>query len=47
MFRQTYNDNRYFHHIANVPGTDQYNHCFRIMRKEDINEEVKYATGNR
>jgi len=42
MFHQPYNDNLCFHRIANVPGTDQYNHYFRMMFKDDINEEVKY-----
>jgi len=42
MFHQPYNDNLCFHRIANVPGTDQYNHYFRLLYKDDINEEVKY-----
>ena len=27
--------------IAQVPGEQQYNHHFRMMREEDVNEEVK------
>lgn len=40
MFQKPYNDNLCFYRIGNVPSTDQYNHYFRMMYKEDINEEV-------
>jgi len=40
MFHKPYDDNLCFYRIGNVPGTDQYNHYFRMMYKEDINEEV-------
>jgi len=40
-FDQAYNDNLCFMRIAQVPGTNQYNHYFRMMRPEDINKEVK------
>ena len=40
MFQKPYNDNLCFYRIGNVPGTEQYNHYFRMMYKEDINEEV-------
>ena len=36
-----YDDNLCFRKIAQVPGTQQYNHHFRMLRKEDINNEVK------
>ena len=26
--------------IAQVPGTEQYNHHFRMLYKEDVNDEV-------
>jgi hypothetical protein len=40
-FTQPYNDNLCFHKIAQVPATNQFNHHFRMCRKEDVNEEVK------
>ncbi|MEP7143647.1 MAG: DUF5655 domain-containing protein, partial [Ferruginibacter sp.] len=41
-FRQAYTDNLCFTKIKPVPGSNDYNHHFRMMDKEDINEEVKY-----
>jgi len=41
MFDQPYNDNLCFHKIANVPGTSQYNHYFRMMNKSDLNKEIR------
>jgi hypothetical protein len=41
MFDQPYNDNLCFTKIAQVPGTSQYNHHFRMMNPGDINKEVK------
>ena len=40
-FNQAFNDNFCFIKIAQVPGTNQYNHHLRIYFKEDINIEVK------
>ena len=40
-FDQPYNDNLCFMKIAQVPGTNQYNHHFRMMNKSDLNSEVK------
>lgn len=40
-FTQPYNDNLCFVKIAQVPGTDQYNHHFRMLQKDDVNEEVQ------
>ncbi|MFD2581922.1 DUF5655 domain-containing protein [Pedobacter vanadiisoli] len=40
-FNQAYEDNLCFTKIAQVPGTNQFNHHLRIYFKEDINEEVK------
>jgi len=40
-FNQPFEDNLCFTKIAQVPGTNQYNHHLRIYFKEDINEEVK------
>lgn len=39
-FKKPFKDNLCFQKIANVPGDDQYNHHFRMLLKEDINEEV-------
>ncbi|SFE01179.1 hypothetical protein SAMN05518672_104136 [Chitinophaga sp. CF118] len=39
-FNKPFNDNLCFHKIAQVPGTSQYNHHFRMQHKEDLNEEV-------
>lgn len=40
-FEQPYNDNLCFTKIAQVPGSNQYNHHFRMMNIEDVNKEVK------
>jgi hypothetical protein len=40
-FDRAYEDNLCFTKIAQVPGTDQFNHHLRIFFKEDINDEVK------
>src|SRR4051812_33054588 len=40
-FDQPYNDNLCFTKIAQVPGTNQYNHHLRLMNKSDLNAEVK------
>jgi len=40
-FKKAYPDNLCFHKIAQVPGEQQYNHHFRLMREEDLNEEVR------
>ncbi len=40
-FMQRYDDNLCFHKMAQVPGGQQCNHYFRMMREEDVNEEVK------
>jgi hypothetical protein len=39
-FSKPYHDNLCFHKIAQVPGQHQFNHHFKMCRKEDINEEV-------
>ena len=41
-FEQPYSDNLCFTKIKPVPGSNDYNHHFRMMFKEDINEEVKH-----
>ncbi|MEO8111422.1 MAG: DUF5655 domain-containing protein [Ginsengibacter sp.] len=41
MFNKPFNDNLCFYRIGRVPGTDQYNHYFRMIYEDDINEEVK------
>lgn len=40
-FDKPYPDNLCFHKIAQVPGTQQFNHHFRMCDKEDLNAEVK------
>jgi hypothetical protein len=41
-FKQPYNDNLCFQKIAQVPDDNkQYNHHFRMLQKEDVNEEVR------
>lgn len=40
-FKQQYDDNLCFQKIAHVPGQDQFNHHFRMLQKEDVNEEVR------
>ena len=39
-FTEPYHDNLCFHKIAQVPGQQQFNHHFRMHRKEDVNDEV-------
>jgi len=40
-FKKIYDDNLCFVKIKPVPGSNDYNHYFRMCFKEDINEEVK------
>lgn len=41
-FEKAYEDNLCFQKIAQVPGTTkQFNHHFRMYRKEDLNDEVR------
>jgi hypothetical protein len=40
-FDKAYPDNLCFHKIAQVPGTQQFNHHFRMCHTDDINKEVK------
>jgi hypothetical protein len=40
-FKQAYPDNLCFHKIAQVPGSQQFNHHFRMCSHDDINEEVE------
>jgi hypothetical protein len=41
MFEKPYTENLCFQKIAQVPGTDQFNHHFRMYAKADVNAEVK------
>jgi hypothetical protein len=41
MFEEPYTDNLCFQKIAQVPGQQQFNHHFRMLSKEDVNDEVK------
>ena len=40
-FDRPHDDNLCFRKIAQVPGSQQFNHHLRIIRKEDVNEEVR------
>ena len=40
-FKESYEDNLCFHKIAQVPGSQQFNHHFRMLSADDINEEVQ------
>jgi len=40
-FDKPYPDNLCFRKIAQVPGSNQYNHHFRMMSIDDLNSEVK------
>jgi len=40
-FNTPHSDNLCFRKIAQVPGSQQFNHHFRMESKEDVNEEVK------
>ncbi len=40
-FKQPYHDNLCFNKIKPVPGSDDFNHHFRMYFKEDINDEVR------
>ena len=39
-FKQEYPDNLCFQKIAQVPGQQQFNHHFRMLNLEDVNDEV-------
>jgi hypothetical protein len=39
-FKQEYPDNLCFQKIAQVPGQQQFNHHFRMLNMEDVNDEV-------
>ncbi|MGV3611070.1 MAG: DUF5655 domain-containing protein [Fluviicola sp.] len=40
-FKEPFYDNLCFQKVAQVPGSNQFNHHFRMLAKEDLNEEVK------
>lgn len=39
-FKQGYFDNMCFTKIAQVPGQQQFNHHFRMLNLDDVNDEV-------
>jgi hypothetical protein len=39
-FKQEYSDNLCFQKIAQVPGQQQFNHHFRMLNMDDVNDEV-------
>jgi hypothetical protein len=40
-FKEPFYDNLCFQKVGQVPGSNQFNHHFRMLRKEDLNGEVK------
>jgi hypothetical protein len=40
-FSNRYPDNLCFQKIAQVPGQNQFNHHFRMLHTEDVNDEIK------
>jgi hypothetical protein len=40
-FKEPFNDNLCFQKVGQVPGSNQFNHHFRMLQKEDLNEEVR------
>lgn len=40
-FKEPFYDNLCFQKVAQVPGSNQFNHHFRMLSKEDLNDEVK------
>lgn len=40
-FKQPYPNNLCFQKIAQVPGDMQFNHHFRMLQKDDVNDEVR------
>lgn len=40
-FKERYEDNLCFQKIAQVPGDIQQNHHFRMLQKEDVNDEIR------
>lgn len=38
---EPYQDNLCFQKVAQVPGTNQFNHHFRMLYAEDVNDEVR------
>ena len=41
QFKQCFEDNTCFYKMANIPGSEVWNHYLRIQRKEDLNDEVR------
>jgi hypothetical protein len=39
-FKQPYDDNLCFQKVGQVPGQQQFNHHFRMINSDDLNEEV-------
>jgi hypothetical protein len=39
-FKERFEDNLCFQKIAQVPGDLQFNHHFRMLHKDDVNEEM-------
>ncbi len=39
-FKKPYNDNFCFQKVAQVPGSNQFNHHLRVLSVDDINEEI-------
>lgn len=40
-FKEAFTDNLCFQKVAQVPGSQQFNHHFRMLFQEDVNDEVR------
>jgi hypothetical protein len=40
-FKERFEDNLCFQKIAQVPGELQFNHHFRMLHKDDLNDEAR------
>lgn len=40
-FHEPFHDNLCFQKVTQVPGSNQFNHHFRMLEIDDVNEEVK------
>lgn len=40
-FNEPFEDNLCFRKVAQVPGSNQFNHHFRMLYAEDVNDEVR------
>jgi len=41
MFKEAYPDNYCFQKVGQVPGQLQFNHHFRMLHQDDVNDEIR------